>query len=131
MPLIPWTSYKPLPFKTKNVPHIDITVINPINDVKTQLPFMIDTGATITAIPSTILKYEIKRKPHRELIINNFDSQKIIKLMYFVHINICGTVIEKLEICGTDNPDYGLLGRDVLDQYILHCDGPNQKFMIE
>lgn len=90
----------------------------------------VDTGADGTEIP-TALKDKLKLIPHGEVIVGYGDQvTKKTKTTYLVNISFDGYTCKDIEVT-TENRRDILLGRDVLNQFKMTCDGLNEIFIFE
>ena len=87
---------------------------------------LIDTGADVSAIPSslvTILQlYTVGR-----IQIEGVDAEKSIFELFAVKLTLNGITISRLEVIATDL-DFVVIGRDVLNQFYLLLNGPDGTF---
>ncbi len=91
----------------------------------------IDTASSLTVIPIAILEKDLKAIQIKKQKCGNFNGETCSMPMYVVNLNIQGNLFQNVEVIGSNNPNYGLLGRDILSKHFLRCDGPNQKFELE
>jgi predicted aspartyl protease len=108
-----------------------IEVSNPSNStIRVKgIKAIVETGAGITSIPEYIIdnlgrsNYTLKR------VRSSLDGKVISRKLYRVVIQIGGKSHE-VEVLGIPG-DYGVIGRDILNQYKIILDAPNEVWSIE
>lgn len=106
--------------------HCFISLIGFTSNV--EIPLLIDTGASRTAIPEEQLWRIGEVYPIRIAKTFDFNRNKFDVPIYLANIKILDHLLEDVEIIGTQNKSHGLLGRDILSHFTLLCDGPNERF---
>ncbi len=84
---------------------------------------IIDTGAQISCIPEKILK-GMGIKDYSYEAVRFFSGKQEIK-SYFINLSFGNINIQNTKVLAIDS-DYGLLGRDILNQMAIFIDGPNK-----
>jgi hypothetical protein len=98
-------------------------------DAFSHVTMKLDTGADITAIPQDVLVALAVKPEGRILVRGPFDRDVEERPTYFVNLRITDKILHEVEVLATPK-EHGLLGRDVLNQYVLHADGPRLVFEI-
>ena len=105
-------------------PVLELSVLHPQNPNNlTQVTGKIDTGADITTIPETLLLH-LGIPPCREVIAIGFDDVETRRRTYLVNLSIAGVTHPFQEVMATSGNQV-LIGRDLLNQWIMTLDGPN------
>ena len=90
----------------------------------------VDTGADLTVIPDT-LRDALNLKPcGRTLCRGALDQQAQQVPTYFIELSLDQNEFVQLEVLARPR-DVLLLGRDVLNDFVLVADGPKEYFEIE
>lgn len=89
---------------------------------------LIDTGASRSALPKRVLVDDLRSVKYDSIQCGDYDGNIIEHFTYCVDLIIDNKLQKNVELLGTNNPTYGLIGRDVLSRYILNCDGPAMNF---
>ena len=104
-------------------PFIYVTVGAPRHRTEREnIPVLIDTGADITAIP-TDLATELGLIKFSEIGVSGFRHPAEPVDTYLVTPQIHDWTIEAVEVVVSDD-NYGVFGRDVLNQFLITLDGP-------
>lgn len=88
---------------------------------------IIDTGADISTIPQDLIQFlGLQPRGYRHY---RFPGEKHIRVAptYYVSLKIPDAPLLNTAVIATDD-EYALLGRDILNQFVLHADGPKGKF---
>ncbi|MEW6236582.1 MAG: hypothetical protein AB1656_14455 [Candidatus Omnitrophota bacterium] len=112
-------------------PCLEIEICNAATNTSTTVMMKIDTGSSRTVIPKKILNEFINLRKIKDINCFDYNGDKKSMPLFVVNLKILGNTFMDREIIGSDNPEYGLIGRDILSQYILTCDGPKKKFELE
>lgn len=126
-----WNTYTFLPSTSLSAPVIDIAVKSPALNVTTKIPVMIDTGASRTALPLHILLNTLKLHPSRCSNARGFDERLVNCYLFVIQYRLEEEALKTIEVLGIPREFYGLLGHDILQHYILTCDGPRRRFCLE
>ena len=87
----------------------------------------LDTGADISGVPAEVLA-ELGVPPYGEIRIRGAqDAAGRAVPTYFVEMSIGDEKLFALEVVAIPK-EYVLVGRDLLNGYILHADGPKLEF---
>jgi hypothetical protein len=102
--------------------------VSPIG-VKTgvQVKAKIDTGADISAIPENVRKH-LRVAPGGAILCGGaFDVKLQTCSTFFITMCIDSCFSSDLEVISTPD-EYALIGRDMLNQIVLHANGPSGFF---
>jgi hypothetical protein len=95
---------------------------------KLEVDGKIDTGSAVSLIPDTVRKH-LGLLPHGEVnLIGAFDDKSKPYPTYWIEVEIDQYSFE-LEVASAPRKQF-LIGRDLLNQLILHLEGPKQFFEI-
>lgn len=113
---------------TPPAPVLPILISSPLSEFSPRsCQALIDSGADITIIPEETIQalslWEIDRQP-----VGGVTCEPVEKLVYLARIEVQGMYFV-CPIMGWPQP-YALLGRDILNQWLVHLDGPSQRFEI-
>ncbi len=87
---------------------------------------MLDSGSSLTALPLHTLK-ALNAPVYDRLTISGYENKKTRARTYIVAIKVAGHRFWPLEVIGLPRDD-AILGRDVLNQFIITLDGPSLAF---
>jgi predicted aspartyl protease len=88
----------------------------------------LDTGAALTVIPQRLVS-ALGLSPHRQVWARSYDGTYSQRSVYYARL-----VIEGHELavpCLTADRETVLVGRDVLNRFVLTLDGPNLRFELK
>ena len=111
-------------------PEIEMEVMSPCNgNLMTRVTFLVDTAATISVIPKRLIE-KIGPLEYRicEVTWGNGLTQELRKVL--VDLKIGHQVFREKWVVVCEKP-YGLIGRDLLNSYVLTCDGPGAYWKVE
>lgn len=111
-------------------PFIQIRIENIARRIEGNARLLIDTGASRSALPKTLFQ-SLLIPPAKSKIFHDYNRNAFVHQIYIINLMIFDRLFNDVEIIGTVNPRYGLLGRDLLSHYFLRCDGPNQRFELD
>jgi predicted aspartyl protease len=107
---------------------VDIQSSNPETGQKFTIRAKIDTGADLTDIPQ-ILKERLDLLPFSEESIRYADGRIALKTTYLANFSLDAFDFEGVEVTAS-NRNYVLIGRNILNQLKLICDGKTLTFTI-
>ncbi len=109
------------------VPFLDILVGHPrLSDRSRRISARLDTGADLSAIPQVIAD-ELELLAARTILAESYDGSQTSIRTYFVTLGIARARFRRLEVILIPE-NYALLGRDVLNHFYAHLNGPDLTF---
>jgi hypothetical protein len=113
----------PAPYTLVTAARLDGTVF------AADLPAKVDSGAAQTIIPTAL----VERLGLKEVARHEFEGLGGVRVtlsIVRVHLTIRGCPTLEVNAAASDGEPYILLGRDVLNQFLVVLDGPNGKLQI-
>jgi predicted aspartyl protease len=108
-------------------PFLALVVYHPERTTQTiQIEAKIDTGADISALPSTIVQ-QLGLPVTSKLVVEGYDGVLATVSSYAAGFTIESVQLEPHEIIAIPET-YALLGRDVLNNFYLYLKGPDLVF---
>lgn len=107
-------------------PVVRVQIQNPDNGATAEIRAQVDTGSFMTALPESVVR-ELNLEPYSRVVAGSVDRQAILLSTFRVTLVVEGHVILRAEIATLDRDD-ALLGRDVLQHFILTLNGKEGKF---
>ncbi len=92
------------------------------------LEALIDTGADITCIPERMAR-DLSLRQISEEPVSGVCCETTLPL-FVANLSIEGVNFPNLPVVGYDD-DYGLIGRDILNQLVTHLDGLAQQLTLQ
>jgi Aspartyl protease len=90
---------------------------------------IVDTGASGTCLPNHILR-SLNPLDYTKKVVEWGSGERTEVLMSAVNLVVGSMVFADLFVAGIEKP-YGLIGRDLLNKYLLACDGLNLVWSVE
>jgi len=87
---------------------------------------LLDTGSDYTAIPSGVVK-TLKLEPTGRILLEDIKRQTFPIFTYTLRLTIADMIIPEMKVIATEL-EHGLLGRDLLNRFYLHLNGPELQF---
>jgi hypothetical protein len=108
-------------------PFLGVTVSHPVSvDRRDTLFAQIDTGADLSGIPQrTVTRLGLVAA--RSIPIEGYDNVPTYLSTYVVAIDVAGVRFHGLEVVPLPG-EHALLGRDVLNHFYAHLNGPDLTF---
>lgn len=108
-------------------PTLPITLMHPSDSTRTStVTAQLDTGADLTAVPRRIL--DSLALPHAgDLLVAGYDGKLARVPMYYLNLTIAGHVLDQIRVVAISG-EQALLGRDVLNRFYTHLNGPDLTF---
>jgi len=137
-PLRETTEYRYEGIRRSNIPAptIDLIAFAPSDDLLIgTAKAIIDTGATITCVPASIID-AIGRKnlsATSKKVVGAFRGRRsqLEKESYTVNLKLGNCYFENIEVVVLPDMEYGLIGRDILNDFKITFDGPNDSWKVE
>jgi hypothetical protein len=110
-------------------PFVETQVINPLTEETLQLPGKLDTGAAMTVIPRDIVP-TLHLEQMGDVLCQGYDGVETPRPLYYVALEVTGYHIPMVEVTVSPRRDV-LLGRDVLNHFILTLNGKDLTFELQ
>ena len=108
-------------------PVADVTVANPVTTNKrSNLRGKMDTGAYITVIPERLV-ISLGISPKGRVWTRGYDGTYAQRPVYYIRLTLEGLVFPTVRCIAADRSDV-LLGRNVLNRFLIILDGKNLTF---
>jgi predicted aspartyl protease len=106
-------------------PFLDMRVEHPATGQQLACPAKLDTGADISAIPMIVAE-QLHLLPIRVISVEGYENKAMLVPTYAVALNVTNARF-RMEVIVISEP-YALLGRDVLNYFYAHLNGPDLTF---
>ena len=111
-------------------PITDVTIAHPVTAAKDAvLRAKLDTGADVTVIPERVVG-QLGISPKGRVWTRGYDGTYAQRPVYYVRLALEGFDLAIVRCIASDRSDV-LLGRNVLNRFIIILDGKSQKFEIK
>jgi predicted aspartyl protease len=111
-------------------PVVSVRFVHPTTGVQSALVRgRLDTGAGVTVIPEELLA-QLGLYPQAQMLTTSFDGSRSSRGLYFVGVNVEGFSLPSVR-CVAASRDDALLGRNVLNNFIITLDGKSLAFDLE
>jgi len=110
-------------------PVVKTQVINPLTGETSHLPGKLDTGAAMTVIPRDIVT-ALHLEQMGDVLCQGYDGVETSRPLYYVALEVTGYHISMVEVTTSPRRDV-LLGRDVLNHFILTLNGKDLTFELQ
>lgn len=107
-------------------PFLEIQVIHPVTGITHQWPAKLDTGAALTILSEKAVD-ALVLSPKSEAIIYGYNGIAAIRPLYYVNLQVAGYSLSSVRVSSSKRPEI-LLGRDVLNHFILTLNGKDLTF---
>ena len=118
-------------YNTEVVPpaaFVQVQVTNPTTSTAHRLPAKLDTGASLSVIPDAVVEM-LSLPPRGEARFYAFDGSFSVRHLFHINLDMEGYRMSLLEVTASSPQDM-LLGRDVLNQFIITFNGKDLTFEI-
>jgi predicted aspartyl protease len=111
-------------------PVADVTIANPVTPNKrSRVRGKMDTGADITVIPERLI-VPLGISPKGRVWTRGYDGTYAQRAVYYVRLTLEGFVLATIRCIATNRTDV-LLGRNVLNRFLITLDGKNLTFELK
>jgi len=110
-------------------PYLPVTVVNPDTGAGIELQAKLDSGAAMSVLPQTAVT-RLNLEPMGEVLASGFDRKVTVLPTYDVTFEVEGYSIQDVEVTVSPRKD-ALLGRDVLNHFVITLDGKNLTFELK
>lgn len=106
--------------------YLPVQITNPDTEASDRLPAKIDTGAAMSVLPQAAVA-DLALEPTGDVLASGYDRKVTPLPTYSVTFEIEGYTFEDVEVTVSPRQDV-LLGRDILNHFILTLNGKNLTF---
>jgi len=113
-------------------PVIDVSLLRPLSREVTNsihISALIDSGADITAVPQGVVD-RLRLYPVDEILVAGYTGETVRELVYSLAIVIANLKPQIVRAIGYRGDDIALIGRDLINQWLLVLNGKQQVFEI-
>lgn len=103
------------------VAYVDAQIAHPQTGAAQTVPAKLDTGASRTVIPKSVAA-ALNLKTMGKMLAQGFDGSLDRYPVYYIALEVAGVRFSTLEVIAAERKDV-LLGRDVLNHFVLTLDG--------
>ena len=104
--------------------YTEIRIVNPVSGNAVTYPAKLDTGATLTVLPRNVVA-ELGLVADGQVTVRGYDRVQVERPAYFVHLEVEGYSFSDVKVTASPRDDV-LLGRDVLNHFVVTFDGKNR-----
>ncbi len=110
-------------------PLLNIVIFAPTDThVRANTQALLDTGAEISVIPDVVVR-QLALTPYAVMLVEAYDSRTRQLPLYAVTLEIAGTHLSTVKMVAYP-VNYAILGRDILNRFVVTLDGPRLVFDI-
>ena len=111
-------------------PFIEFEVVSPQDSTQRHLAQgLLDTGAEVSVLPVEILT-ALQIPKASNMSVESWDGFPTLVATYIVTLGIADARLDSIEVVAAPMP-YAILGRDVLNHFILTLNGKNLTFELQ
>ena len=111
-------------------PFVEFEVISPQDSTQRHLAQgLLDTGAKVSVLPVEILT-ALQIPKASDMSVESWDGSPTLVTTYIVTLGIANARLDSIEVVATPMP-YAILGRDVLNHFILALNGKDLIFELQ
>jgi predicted aspartyl protease len=111
-------------------PVADVTIMHPVTGARSSvLRGKLDSGADVTVIPERVVA-QLGMTPKGRIWTRGYDGTYTQRSVYYVRLRVEGFNLASVRCVATDRANV-LLGRNVLNHFVITLDGKNLVFELE
>ena len=115
---------------TPPAPFVHVSVRRPYaGKAEAEIPAQLDTAADLSVIPGRLVE-ELGLLPLDSISTMGFGGHLLTLPTFLVELQIRSLAPLTLKVLASPDEPYALLGRDVLNRFSIHLDGPNSALEI-
>ncbi len=107
-------------------PFVDVRIANIETGASLWLRAKLDTGASVSVIPESA-RDALRIDPKGEARFTGYDGAESVRDIYYINIEVEGLRLPSVRMTASRRRDV-LLGRDILNHFIVTLDGKAQTF---
>ena len=111
-------------------PVVSVRFVHPTTGVRSDpMRGRLDTGAGMTVIPEDV-PLQLGLSPHGRTWTTSFDGSRTNRALYYIGVRVEGVFLPSIRCVAANRHDV-LLGRNVLNHFLITLDGKNLAFDIQ
>ena len=108
----------------------DVTAAHPVTGISSgTLRGKLDSGTDVTVIPARLVAF-FNITPRGHIWTRSYDGTYARRLVYYVRLTVEGFTLPSVRCIATDRTNI-LLGRNVLNRFIVTLDGKSLTFALQ